>query len=153
MEVLQTELRRVCSTQEEQTMVVKELSETIVKKEKSAEKVETKMAVYERQRQFQLGRLNRSTLFEEFSNHAKSVLDGRSFSGNIKGQPVKVCICVLSATEEALLVARRCKDNAYMLWQCPVGGLYYFRTSLAILGTDPEWNTRGATLRFDGRRA
>lgn len=121
IEELQRELRKARSDAEELytsvTSKVDTLSEEINAKDTMKKTLASDLAICEAERQFHLGRLNRATLFDAFADHARQLFESRSFSGGMSGQPVNVCICVLSDLEEILLLVRRCSDDAYMVWQ------------------------------------
>lgn len=99
---------------------VKTLLGDIKAKDTSLDIINSELAVYEAERQFQLGRFDRTTLFNAFSDHARHILGGQSFSGEIGGQLVNVCICFSPDTGEVLLLVQRCNDDAYMIWQSKV---------------------------------
>lgn len=93
---------------------VKELQRTLQDKEISHS---TEMAKYERERQFQLGRVDRTTLFTEFCSYASFTLQGRCGRGGVEGQAVDVCICILSESREVLFLVRGCNGSGCMIIQ------------------------------------
>jgi hypothetical protein len=62
-----------------------------------------------------LGRLDSGTLFDDFSNHSRSLPNSEVFAGEYSGQAVDVCFCLMPNTVDALCLIRL--STTFVMWR------------------------------------
>ena len=110
-----TRLRKELCGKEEELKKLHEKNEANVN---ALDEIQLIHTACEHDKRLQLGRTNRDTFFDDFSEFAGSLSNkGIVFKGQECGRDIDVCFCILPENNEALCLVRRL-DGAFTMWYC-----------------------------------